>query len=358
MVGQILRIFDDASVIGEYQPMKRARSDKLATIKGERIVSYYPAAIDHDLWARAQAARASRRGTGGKLWSRQVNLFSGLASCASCGGRMDYVGTAKKGDERKGTTGSRKPTIVVAKEDISYLQCSNARRGHECEAKGRFRYQRIEEYVLDRVLHLTLDNSHFEIADRVAAINVDIAAIERSVEEQGQRLARLVDSYSRTGSAAVEASMLALEADMQAQKAALPALRAQLLTAQGEVSPEEHQRRIGEVRQLIGDDDPEIRLEARRKLHHALSKIVRLHFFVEGLPCPVNPDAPTDNRRLLIDMLDKKLVALINMEDEYLGGWDMRPLMAGTKAKHADDRALVQSMERNPQLAQIALRGC
>jgi DNA invertase Pin-like site-specific DNA recombinase len=356
-VGQILRIFTNPAVIGEYQPMKRARSEKLATIKGERIIGFYPSAIDHDLWARAQLAIAGRRQTGGKLWSRQVNLFSGIAFCGTCGGKMDYIGTATKGSERKGTNGSRKPMTYVVGEDISFLQCGNARRNHNCEAKGRFRYQRLEQYVLDRVLHMTLDSSHFEIADRVASLNVEIAQIERAIEEQDERLTRLIDSYARTGSAAVERSMLALEAEMNAGKDKLPLLREQLVRAQGEVSPEEHQQRIGEVRQLIGDDNPEVRLEARRKLHTALSKIVKLHCLQVGQKSGMVKDEDTSERRLLIDVLDKKVVTLLDMNGTYMASMDFRPLFRSNDPALDAARAFVRSHEANPTLAEAALAG-
>lgn len=275
-VSYVDRLLQNPAVMGEYRPMRRARSAKLAVARGERFLDYYPQIIDPHTFAQAQEARERRVGKGGKIRAQQVNIFSGLAHCSVCGDTMGYIGTRKAGDIAKGTNGSRKPITYVVKEDINYLQCNSARRNFRCTNKTRIRYEHLEAAVLDAVLHMALDDTHFEVTDKLSRLNVEIAEAERSISEKQERLNRLIDSFSRTGSEAVERSMLTLDGDVKDDVEALEGLRVELQSAQGSVSPEEHQKRVAEVRVLLKDEDREVRYEARRKVHQAFKHILRL----------------------------------------------------------------------------------
>jgi uncharacterized coiled-coil protein SlyX len=275
-ISYINRVIQNPAVMGEYQPMTRSRSAQLATITGERFLDYYPRVIDPAMFARAQAAREGRKMGGGKVWAQQVNLFSGLAFCSVCGDKMGYVGTRKAGRVVNGTNGSRKPIQYVTGEDTNYLMCNSARRNFRCTNKKRIRYERLEEAVLDNLLHLALDDTHFQIADRVTELTVQVADQQRRIDEKRERLDRLVDSFSRTGSATVERNMLALEIEVADDEKLLRSINDQRVSALGSVSPEQHRQRIAEVRTLLADNDPETRLEARRRVHQALKQVIRV----------------------------------------------------------------------------------
>lgn len=275
-ISYINRVIQNPAVMGEYQPMKRARSARLAVASGERFLDYYPEVIDPATFAKAQTAREGRKQGGGKLWAQQVNLFSGLAYCSVCGDKMGYVGQRKAGRLVNGTSGSRKPIQYVTGEDTNYLMCNSARRNYRCTNRKRIRYERLEQAVLNNLLHLALDDTHFQVADRVNEFAIQIADQERRIAEKRERLDRLVDSFSRTGSDAIERSMLALEGEVRDDARTLASLEEQRVAALGSVSPERHRQRIAEVRTLLTDEDRETRLEARRKVHQALKQVIRV----------------------------------------------------------------------------------
>lgn len=279
-IGYLTRLLTNRAVLGEYQPMRRSRSASFATIKGSVIPNYYPQAIDTDLFNRSQAARETRKGRGGRIGKTQANLFTGLAKCAECGGRMAYGGTRKAGQVINGTSGSRKPITFITKTDHSFLQCDNARRSVTADGKrvclniSKVRYQYLEPAVLDNLLHLALDQSHFAQADKVALLRSELAEHERQLEGKEARLHNLVDTLGRTGSRAVESQMLELEAEVEADKARTEALQASLTREQGHVSPEEHLKRVHEIRASLNATDPEVKLEARVRVAQALRGII------------------------------------------------------------------------------------
>jgi len=110
----------------------------------------------------------------------------------------------------------------------------------------------------------------------VTELHIEIADRENRLGEKNERLGRLVDSFSRTGSAATERLLLELEREVEVDDRTLQALRAEYQRASGAVSPEEHRKRIDEVRTLLNDPDHEVRLEARRRVHQALRAILTI----------------------------------------------------------------------------------
>lgn len=275
-ISYINRLLQNPAVTGEYRPMQRARSSTLAVAKGERFLDYYPRVVDPAVFAEANAAREDRRRKGGKLWAQQVNLFSGLARCSVCNDKMGYVGTRKAGQIVNGTNGTRKPIRYVTGTDTNYLMCNSARRNYRCSNRKRIRYEHLEKAVLDNLLHLALDDTHFEVADRVADLHVEIADRANRLNEKSERLARLVDGFSRTGSPAIEHKLLELEREIAADTRKLESLRSEYSRASGAVSPVEHRKRIERVRGLLSNPDHDIRLEARRKVHQALRAILTI----------------------------------------------------------------------------------
>jgi hypothetical protein len=87
------------ATIGEHQPRQYAASadhpdrgrDRRGSPVGDVVQNYYPAAIDEELFDRAQEARrenlTSRRGRKGRLIT---NLFAGLPTCAYCAAPVKF----------------------------------------------------------------------------------------------------------------------------------------------------------------------------------------------------------------------------------------------------------------------------
>jgi hypothetical protein len=128
------------ATLGEHQP-KRLEGRKRAPF-GDPIKSYYPPVISEELFNAVQAARQehlkSHRGRKGPGVS---NLFSGLACCAYCGGRMKL-----------------KVNIGQVTYQGGYLVCQNSYSGNGCIA-ARWRYVEFETAMLDFIRGLETGNA-------------------------------------------------------------------------------------------------------------------------------------------------------------------------------------------------------
>ncbi|HEV2078667.1 MAG TPA: recombinase family protein [Allosphingosinicella sp.] len=279
---RITQLLSNRAVLGEYQAYERIRKPARLTPIGERILDYYPAAITADLFNRSQAARSARQRTGGRRGKTNANLFSSVAKCASCGGRMTYNATRRAGDVVKGQSGSRKPLVYVVKTPNSTLACDNAKRRIRdtsgallCDNTSKVRYQHLERALLDHLLHFALDPAYFQNEDAAAALAAKAAEIDRRIEGQCERLARLVDAYSRSGSEAVEAAMLKLEDEISEAKQELIKVQEQLARERGSLTPDQHLQRVSVAKAAIAHLDPAVRLDARVKVAAALKSIIR-----------------------------------------------------------------------------------
>jgi DNA invertase Pin-like site-specific DNA recombinase len=122
----IYKIITNRAVLGEFQPHKRI--NKKREPAGEPIPDYYPRLISDSIFYQVQDRLKSSASKGGKIAALR-NLFGGLAECAYCGARMQFV---NKGKPPKGGT---------------YLVCDSARRGLGCKYIS-FKYQDFEKAVL------------------------------------------------------------------------------------------------------------------------------------------------------------------------------------------------------------------
>ena len=195
-VGTLTKILTNRAVMGEYHPMRRARSMALAEMKGIVVMDFYPQAIDPHKFAQAQKARASRKNTSGAWQISHNNLFSGIAKCAHCSGPMRFQLTARKGVARKGTNGSRQPYVHYPANDTSYLTCQNAFNkvwDHErgallCTNRSRVRYEHIEPSILDMILHHALHDATVENKATANRLKIAIADAERLISDKTARL--------------------------------------------------------------------------------------------------------------------------------------------------------------------------
>jgi DNA invertase Pin-like site-specific DNA recombinase len=249
-IGDILK---SPAVEGDLEPGIGRRRNREKT--GERIIGYFPRIVDADLVARARAAVAARKGTGGRKRDQFSNLFTGLVVCRECGGRMGLVGNAAKPGR--------------------YLQCLNAYGRRGCGQRKLFPYRPFETAALDAMLHLALDDRFFQQPDQTQALAIRLAETNRAIENQTVGAKRLMKAL-----AAREESEL-LQEELAEMEAAIRALREQaskdakaLQEARGAVSPKEHANRVLEVRAALYADDYEMRVAARRKVADAVRSVV------------------------------------------------------------------------------------
>lgn len=113
----VSKVLTNRAVLGEFQPHKYV--DGQRTPLGAPVPDYFPAIISREQFERIQAGRAVRRTKGaGRKGANFTNLFSGVATCGYCSGRMRVV---DKGSGPKGGV---------------YLRCEKARRGVQCSSSG------------------------------------------------------------------------------------------------------------------------------------------------------------------------------------------------------------------------------
>ncbi|WP_222875762.1 recombinase family protein [Terrihabitans soli] len=166
----IAKILNNRAVLGEFQPHHFV--DGARVPDGEPVENYFPPVVDEELFFTAQGARNQRRaGGGGRRGPYISNLFSGIASCDYCGGRMHFL---NKGAGPKGGT---------------YLICDNARRRLGCRPAA-WRYDDFEASFLAFVEELDLGplaRDESEISSR-ANLDQQISSLEgRRAEEEKLR---------------------------------------------------------------------------------------------------------------------------------------------------------------------------
>jgi DNA invertase Pin-like site-specific DNA recombinase len=270
------KLLTNRAVMGEFAPNSRSRHTPthLASSRGVIVPDYYPQVISADLFNRAQAARKSRVGMGGRANTQQANLFAGLARCSECGAKMYFQSQQKAGRRIKHTKKDGSKGEHVCRTDRSYLQCNNNRRGLACPNNGKVRYEYLEQNILDALLTNALDSRSFAAPDRVATIRNAIAEHERGIENKRLQLRNVVDSLAVRFSAAVANKAADLEEEISEAEELVSELRTSLRREMGEATPNEHLERVLQVRNSLDHADPKLRYAARLKVHHALRGLI------------------------------------------------------------------------------------
>ncbi|GAA0452683.1 MULTISPECIES: recombinase family protein [Sphingomonas] len=258
----IHKIITNMACVGDYQPHRKAKADVRRTPDGEIIRGYFPAVIDEATFARVNDRRTVRLMAQQRPGRSLVNLFGGLGKC-SCGAIMTMRsrGVSVRADGTK------------VRED--YLYCDSAIRKRGCENRAGWNYEAIERGVLDKLLHLALDPSHFRKADVVAPLEAELATLKRRLADDEKRMAKayalaLEDDEDDNA----QAGYRRIKQTVKDAKAAISALEERLAAASGAVSPEQHLKRVDEVRALMNSDDPDERYQARAKVKLALNDLV------------------------------------------------------------------------------------
>lgn len=271
----VQKILTTATVLGAMQPGSKARGEA-RTIVGDPIEGYYPAVIDADLHARAQASMAQRsRRVAGK-GRRLVNLLAGLATCGECGHIMTLRGKGRK----------QRAAGNWVNED--YLVCDWYQRGRGCENKSHFNYDFWEGVVLDAILADAIGDRHFSAPREVRRVEVELAEHERSLAATEAKAATALELVVETGRAETKALWQRLVIEVDRQKAVVEAKRAELTRLRGVTPPEIHHQRIATLRASLRDDDEDVRFQARAKVMEALHDLVIALRFKRPLICEMD----------------------------------------------------------------------
>lgn len=267
---RITRILKDRQVTGEYQP--KSKRNGISVANGEPWPDYFPRIIDHDLFARVQAASEVRQSPVNRRSTAVANLFGGLLRCGHCQSWMLF--------ERKRVAGtiyhSGKYRI---KHDEASLTCSNNHFGKGCSNSSSVSYYGFERAMLDACLSVALDDRAFADRDETSRIGAALAEARRTQEIALSKAKALWSAYAETASAM--AMIAARDAELEAERllSSVTALEQQMATAAGKADAEAHLSRIAEFRQHLYHDDLDIRARHRLKASQGFRTVVEsIHF--------------------------------------------------------------------------------
>lgn len=279
-------ILESRAVIGERQH-HRNLSEGGSEPVGDAQRDYYPRVVDLSLFENVQSARADRRGNRGRKGRTFTNLLTGIVQCESC---LGIVTASSK--TRAGTTRMKRGKLVTVGTDSIYLLCDNVKRGR-CENRARVNYIRLEKVLLDKILHLALDDTHFARPDVTFGLEERAAEIRMEIDDLKSRRARILDAIeSGDDDEQMRERRRTLGEKIDESSKLLKDAERELVRARGAVAPDEHLRRVHNVRAAIDDPDEAVRLDARRKVHQALKGVIdfgvlhrdkSIHFVLGGL---------------------------------------------------------------------------
>lgn len=257
------RVLCNRAVLGEWQPYSSARGDEVRKPVGEPISGFYPAVISEADFAAAnsdkiaQQLRHQGRGKG------ITNLLGRRARCAVCGGLMSAKGSAGFKLNADGT-----------KTRHYFLYCIAAKEGSGCTHQIGWTYDRIERPLLDHILTLAMDDQHFTSDDTdVSSFETAVLAAKGRVKDIEVRVNRLLDMIE-DGDSDAQDRYRARREELVEAKGKLEKAEKELAEARGAVSPEEHVRRVSEVRSLLDSEDAELKYQARQRVKAALQDII------------------------------------------------------------------------------------
>jgi DNA invertase Pin-like site-specific DNA recombinase len=272
----IERILGSRAVIGEYQPHRRVAREFNAELRkriggkriaeGQPIEGYYPAVVSLSLWERAKAARAGRRGKGGRKGTTLSNLFSGLCKCWICFGTMTF---------RHPGSGS--------KAGRSYLICDGALRKAGCGEDTKYYYQQVEDIILSNLSDLLFDPAdlaaHTEAISR--AETAVVAIVNQRMAKQAE-IGRLIDAIASGTNQYIADAINARGIEVEALKERESAARAALEELRGKTTATERQAAVDALAGDLASSDEAIRYAARSRLAQEVKSVVTKIIFEPG----------------------------------------------------------------------------
>jgi len=317
-IGAVKMILSQPSVEGDYVPGFSNTSARRTKFK-EPVRGYYPRIVDADLVARARAqieARKTGPRKGGRHTRGVANLFAGVVLCERCGNRMHLR-----------TSGQPNPN--------RYWKCNFAARARGCSQKAMFRYEQFERAALDEILHLVLDDRYFSSPDQT------LAELDKAIIDQNEQIERWVDVLGRLGaSPAIEAKLVDAERVVTELASKREDTTKALEIARGAVSPIEHLQRVREVRGALDDSDPDVRQEARLRVHNA----------IVGLGCTVVcSDDPEEGRQIGLFLPNGLLGCIFDNDGRVVARFDGIGFIEQTHPDVDDAKLVALAIAKLPQ---------
>jgi DNA invertase Pin-like site-specific DNA recombinase len=208
-------ILSNRAVFGEFQMKIRTHGKgKGKANDGEPVANYYPAIITEADWNAAAAIRNNRKTQAtGRKGTTLSNLFTGIAFCSECGGKMHQ--------RRLGTYKSKNPEVTERYRNIKILFCSETVNGN-CSSKA-WNYQDFEKsfltFMRNEVDVETIVNGG--AGNRIDIINGELQQLEGervAIESKVNRLLELEDD---------DMPMDAIKAKLSKHKVQLQTIREQ-----------------------------------------------------------------------------------------------------------------------------------
>lgn len=336
-LGYIRDILTLPLVEGEYH-VKTGHNKKPT---GEVILNYYPRVVDADLVQRARAAIRRRDGTGGAGRREARNLFAGTVKCGHCGDGMVRIVQRNR-----------------QKTQYEYLKCTrfNAAgapkpdddaetRAKRCTNTTMFRYDLFEKAALQEILHLALDNSFFVKTDDISPLAGKVADLTKAVELLAGERSHLMAYIRKYGEDPdTENDIQEIVGKLAKARADLTVAQEALDEAKGKVTPDEHLRRVLEVREAIHSTDPEEQEQARRKVRDAIQAVVTIVMCRSAAPLP---GRKTPQRTIEMTLAGGYMAYQFDGEGKLLKKVSLQgipDMMQGIAA--TDDGALVETVRR------------
>lgn len=319
-------------VEGEYH----RRTGDARKLTGE-VIPYYPRVVPAELVARARAALRDRSPTGPNHHEAR-NLFSGLLKCAHCGDTMVRVVSRNRGkqyEHLKCLRYNNAGAPVVGDDEQK-----NARR---CVNSAYYRYDAFEKAALDQILHLALDNTYFIRPDLTAPLVVEVAQLSKELEVMLAKQRRYMTWIEEDDEAQEAKDMLReMRPGLAAIRLKLDQTKQELERARGNVSPEEHLRRVVEVKDAITSEDADTRQSARRRVAEALRSVVSVASFRRDYV----PGKRTPDRQIMLALAGGALAFNFDNEGKLLAKVDFTSVMGQFGSTNTGAEDVVPDLRR------------
>jgi len=254
-------IVKNEAVIGTYQPTHRVNGKPQPY--GEALRDYLPAVISEELFWRVQKNKRARPSAGRK-GSILTNIIGPLGTCAHCQGNMRIKTGGSPSNQHK------------------YIRCDSNYRGGTCQGPtGQFRYDKVEEAILDHVTEFhtfssfarkSTSSSKQQLRDSIASHETTLASLEKQRKNLMSVAAMAEDDATRSD---VMRALTERRSSEDSAKAELEILRAELMTLDSaEHDANSLSERIANERKMWEAGSDETVYESRSKVAQALSKII------------------------------------------------------------------------------------
>lgn len=256
----IKTLLKNRAVIGEYEhAVKREKT-------GNVVTDYFPAVVSLSLWQSANDKGLARIKSNHSRTSRLRHLLSDIARCNECLGNLTFITKRVTPENRYDT----------------YAQCQSAYLNTGCTSKKSLRMMAVEDTILDNILVLAMDDEHFtdegavpELRRIVSERKEDFDAIQRRIETLmdliEDRTFRRDDRFDLRLRTAQNEEVAALKSFEDAQE--------RFKAAQGAVTPQEHVKRVSDIRADLWSRDEGKGMDARRKVKLALNDLCDVFYW-------------------------------------------------------------------------------